>query len=84
MTIKYNKRGLDHAFSKHHITKNIMVSSLAKGIRAKVHDKVNNSIIIFTNTQIAIVIDYSGNLRTSFKYQERYFRSKTTKDIVLK
>ena len=84
MTIKYNKRGLDHAFSKHHITKNIMVSSLAKGIRAKVHDKVNNSIIIFTNTQIAIVVDYSGNLRTGFKYQEREFRAKATKDIGLK
>ena len=83
MEIKYNNRALLHVYQKHGVTKDQIESSLAAGIDKKIRDKVNNSIIIFTKT-LCIIVDYSLNLRTAFMPNKRYYKSKISKDIILK
>ena len=83
MEIKYNNRGLLHAYKKHGVTKNQIENSLASGIEKRIRDKVNDSIIIFTKS-LCIVVDYSLNLRTAFIPNKRYYKSKMSKDIILK
>ena len=83
MKIKYNNRALLHAYQKHEVTKDQIENSLASGIEKRVRDKVNDSIIIFTKT-LCIVVDYSLNLRTAFITNKKYYKSKISKDIILK
>ena len=83
MKIKYNNRALLHAYQKHRVTKDQIEISLASGIEKRVRDKVNDSIIIFTKS-LCIVVDYSLNLRTAFIPNKRYYKSKISKDIILK
>ena len=83
MEIKYNNRALLHAYQRHGITKEQIEISLAAGINKKIRDKINDSIIIFTEN-LCIVVDYSLNLRTAFIPNKRYYRSKISKDIILK
>ena len=83
MKIKYNDRALLHTYQKHKITKDQIENSLASGIEKRIRDKVNNSIIIFTKN-LCIVVDYSLNLRTAFMPNKRYYKSKISKDIILK
>ena len=83
MEIKYNNRALLHAYQRHGITKEQIEISLATGINKKIRDKINDSIIIFTEN-LCIVVDYSLNLRTAFIPNKRYYRSKISKDIILK
>ena len=83
MEIKYNNRALLHTYQRHGITKDQIEKSLASGIEKRIRDKVNDSIIIFTKN-LCIVIDYSLNLRTAFMPNKRYYKSKISKDIILK
>ena len=83
MEIKYNNRALLHAYKKHGVTKDQIENSLAAGIEKRVRDKTNNSIILFTK-KLCIVVDYSLNLRTAFIPNKRYYKSKISKDIILK
>ena len=83
MKIKYNNRALLHTYQKHGVTKDQIEISLASGIEKRIRDKVNDSIIIFTKS-LCIVVDYSLNLRTAFIPNKRYYKSKTSKDIILK
>ena len=83
MNIKYNNRALLHAYQKHGVTKKEIETSLASGIEKRIRDKVNDSIIIFTKN-LCIVVDYSLNLRTAFIPNKRYYKSKISKDIILK
>ena len=83
MTIKYNNRALLHAYQTHGETKDQVENSLASGIEKRIRDKVNDSIIIFTKN-LCIVVDYSLNLRTAFIPNKRYYKSKISKDIILK
>ena len=83
MKIKYNNRALLHAYQKHRVTKEQIEISLASGIEKRIRDKVNDSIIIFTKN-LCIVVDYSLNLRTAFIPNKRYYKSKISKDIILK
>ena len=83
MKIKYNNRALLHAYQKHGVTKTQIELSLASGIEKRIRDKVNDSIIIFTKS-LCIVVDYSLNLRTAFIPNKRYYKSKISKDIILK
>ena len=83
MEIKYNNRALLHAYKEHGVTKNQIENSLASGIEKRIRDKVNDSIIIFTKN-LCIVVDYSLNLRTAFIPNKRYYKSKISKDIILK
>ena len=83
MEIKYNNRALLRAYQRHGVTKEQIEISLATGINKKIRDKINDSIIIFTEN-LCIVVDYSLNLRTAFIPNKRYYRSKISKDIILK
>ena len=83
MEIKYNNRTLLHVYKKHGVTKDQIETSLASGIEKRIRDKVNDSIIIFTKN-LCIVVDYSLNLRTAFIPNKRYYKSKLSKDIILK
>ena len=83
MKIKYNNRALLHAYQRHGVTKEQIEKSLASGIDKKIRDKVNDSIIIFAKN-LCIIVDYSLNLRTAFTPNKRYYRSKISKDIILK
>ena len=83
MEIKYNNRALLHSYKKHGVTKDQIKKSLSSGIEKRIRDKVNDSIIIFTKT-LCIVVDYSLNLRTAFMPNKRYYKSKMSKDIILK
>ena len=83
MKIKYNSRALLHTYQRHGITKDQIEKSLASGIQKRIRDKVNDSIIIFTKN-LCIVVDYSLNLRTAFIPNKRYYKSKISKDIILK
>ena len=83
MEIKYNNRALLHAYQEHGVTKDQIENSLASGIEKRVRDKINDSIIIFTKT-LCIVVDYNLHLRTAFMPNKRYYKSKISKDIILK
>lgn len=83
MKIKCNNRALLHAYQKHGVTKDQIEKSLAAGVEKRVRDKANDSIIIFTKS-LCIVVDYSLNLRTAFMPNKRYYKSKLSKDIILK
>ena len=83
MKIKYNSRALSHAYQKHGVTKDQIEKALSTGIEKRVRDKVNDSIIIFTKS-LCVVVDYSLNLRTAFIPNKRYYKSKISKDILLK
>lgn len=83
MEIKYNNRALLHTYQRHRVTKDQIEESLASGIEKRIRDKVNDSIIISTKT-LCVVVDYSLNLRTAFVPNKRYYKSKISKDIILK
>ena len=83
MKIKYNNHALLHAYQKHGVTKHQIEKSLNSGIKKRIKDKTNDSIILFTK-KLCIVVDYSLNLRTAFHPTKRYYRSKVNKDIILK
>ena len=83
MKIKYNSRALLHAYQKHAVTKDQIEKSLASGIEKRIRDKVNDSIIIFTKS-LCIVVDYNLHLRTAFMPDKRYYKSKISKDRILK
>ena len=83
MKIKYNNRALLHAYQRHGVTKDQIEISLTSGINKKIRDKTNNSIILFTE-KLCVVVDYSLNLRTAFIPNKRYYKSKISKDIILK
>ena len=83
MKIKYNSRALLHAYQKHGVTKDQIENSLDKKKKKRIRDKVNDSIIIFTKS-LCIVVDYSLNLRTTFIPNKRNYKSKISKNIILK
>ena len=83
MKIKYSNHALLHTYQKHGVTRDQIEISLATGINKKIRDKINDSIIIFTEN-LCIVVDYSLNLRTAFIPNKRYYKSKISKDIILK
>ena len=76
MTINFTKGGCNHAYKKHHITRSRIRRELEKGVKAIVTDDINNSLIIFTESLLAIAIDKDHNFKTAFKCTEKYFISK--------
>ena len=83
MNIKYSEKALAHTYQRHGVTKDQIELSLASGIEKRIRDKTNDSIIIFTK-KLCVVVDYSLNLRTAFIPNKRYYKSKISKDIILK
>ena len=73
MTINYTKGGLAHCLRKHDITKNRIETSINKGIARSFKDSKYNSLVMFTNDNLVIVIDYiTHKFKTAFVPMDRY------------
>lgn len=78
--IVYDKPALIHAFRKHHLTAMDIHKAMNSGIRAVVEDSKNNSILVFTNSKIALALTKESHLKSAFYYKHRYYVSKTTNE----
>ena len=73
MTINYTKGGLAHCLRKHDITKNRIETSMNKGIVRACKDSKYNSLVMFTNDNLVVVIDYiTHKFKTAFVPMDRY------------
>ena len=73
MNINYTKGGLAHAWKKHDITKNRIEASMSKGIARAFKDSKYNSLVMFTNDNLVVVIDYiTHKFKTAFVPMDRY------------
>ena len=73
MTINYTKGGLTHCLRKHNITKNRIETSINKGISRAFKDSKYNSLVMFTNDNLVVVIDYiTHKFKTAFVPMDRY------------
>ena len=73
MAINYTKGGLAHAWKKHNITKNRIEASMSKGIARAFKDSKYNSLVMFTNDNLVVVIDYiTHKFKTAFEPMDRY------------
>ena len=73
MTINYTKGGLMHCLRKHSITKNRIETSINKGIARAFKDSKYNSLVMFTNDNLVVVIDYiTHKFKTAFVPMDRY------------
>ena len=73
MTINYTKGGLTHAWRKHNINKNRIEASMDKGIARAFKDSKYNSLVMFTNDNLVVVIDYiTHKFKTAFVPMDRY------------
>ena len=73
MTINYTKGGLAHCLRKHNITKNRIEVSMSKGITRVFKDSKYNSLVMFTNDNLVVVIDYiTHKFKTAFVPMDRY------------
>ena len=73
MTINYTKGGLIHCLRKHDITKNRIEASMNKGIARAFKDSKYNSLVMFTNDNLVVVIDYmTHKFKTALEPMDRY------------
>ena len=73
MAINITKGGLRHCLRKHDITKNRIEASMSKGIARAFKDSKYNSLVIFTNDNLVVVIDYiTHKFKTAFVPMDRY------------
>ena len=73
MTINYTKGGLAHCLRKHDITKNRIETSINKGIARAFKDSKYNSLVMFTEDNLVVVIDYiTHKFKTAFVPMDRY------------
>ena len=73
MTINYTKGGLANERKKHDITKNRIEASISKGIARAFKDSKYNSLVVFTNDNLVVVIDYiTHKFKTAFVPMDRY------------
>ena len=73
MTINYTKGGLIHCKKKHNITKDRIDRSVNKGIARAFKDSKYNSLVMFTNDNLVIGIDYiTHKFKTACVPMDRY------------
>ncbi len=75
-----DKPALIHTFRKHHLTTTDIHKAINSGIRAAVEDSKNNSILVFTNSKVALALTKENHLKSAFYYRHRYYINKTTKE----
>ena len=75
-----DKAALIHAFRKHHLTATDIHKAINSGIKATVEDSKNNSILVFTNSKIALALTKENHLKSAFYYKHRYYVNKTAKE----
>ena len=54
--------------------------AINSGIRVVVEDSKNNSILIFTNSKIALALTKENHLKSAFYYRRRYYINKTNNE----
>ena len=73
MTINYTKGGLTQGWKKRDITKNRIETSIKKGIARAFKDSKYNSLVVFTNDNLVVVVDYiTHKFKTAFVPMDRY------------
>ena len=75
-----DKPALIHTFRKHHLTAMDIHKAINSGIKAAVEDSKNNSILVFTNSKIALALTKENHLKSAFYYKHRYYVNKTTNE----
>lgn len=78
--IVFDKPALIHTFKKHHLTAMDIHKAIRSGVRAAVEDSKNNSILIFTNSKIALALTKKNHLKSAFYYRHHYYINKTTNE----
>ena len=79
-----DKAALIHTFRKHHLTATDIHKAINSGIKAAVEDSKNNSILIFTNSKIALALTKENHLKSAFYYRHHYYINKTTNEKRIK
>ena len=78
--ITLDKAALIHTFRKHHLTAADIHKAINSGIKAAVEDSKNNSILVFTNSKIALALTKENHLKSAFYYRHHYYINKTTNE----
>ena len=75
-----DKAALIHTFRKHHLTSIDIHKAINSGVKAAVEDSKNNSILVFTNSKIALALTKENHLKSAFYYRHHYYINKTTNE----
>ena len=75
-----DKAALIHTFRKHHLTAMDIHKAINSGIKVAVEDSKNNSILVFTNSKIALALTKENHLKSAFYYKHRYYINKITNE----
>ena len=75
-----DKAALIHTFRKHHLTATDIHKAINSGIKAVVEDSKNNSILVFTNSKIALALTKENHLKSAFYYRHHYYINKTNNE----
>ena len=75
-----DKAALIHTFRKHHLTAMDIHKAINSGVKAAIEDSKNNSILVFTNSKIALALTKENHLKSAFYYKHRYYVSKCAKE----
>ena len=75
-----DKAALIHTFRKHHLTATDIHKAINSGIKAAVEDSKNNSILVFTNSKIALALTRENHLKSAFYYRHHYYINKTNNE----
>ena len=78
--IIFDKAALIHTFRKHHLTATDIHKAMNSGIKAAIEDSKNNSILVFTNSKIVLVLTEENHLKSAFYYKHRYYVNKIAKE----
>ena len=78
--IIFDKPALIHTFRRHHLTSMDIHKAIKSGVRAVVEDSKNNSILVFTNSKIALALTKENHLKSAFYYRHHYYINKITNE----
>ena len=78
--ITFDKPALIHTFRKHHLTTTDIHKAIRSGVKTAVEDSKNNSILVFTNSKIALALTKEKHLKSAFYYRHHYYINKTNNE----
>ena len=78
--ITFDKPALIHTFRKHHLTTMDIHKAIRSGVKTAVEDSKNNSILVFTNSKIALALTKENHLKSAFYYRHHYYINKTNNE----
>ena len=75
--IVFDKAALIHTYRRHHLTTTDIHKAIRSGVKVAVEDSKNDSILVFTNSKIALALTKENHLKSAFYYRHHYYVSKT-------